>query len=245
MKLVHIYLIGVFVMIAFLVGSTMWQFGQFQSNIKDMRLGLPPELSQEMPDVNQQIAQMMSQIQTQAQKSGAAGENASTTVETKIWTAPDESFSFEYPTDWTPMAITAPVDGAAGKILFSAYKTGGAAAMPSVNSLSVEESDYKTAEELMEKIESDLRAQNIPVKITRSEIINGAQTIPVIEAEYSTSEAIFNNRMNYKTTDAFIVKEDQKIYIVSIVIQNSNPTIMQETDSILKSLRIKSFSQYE
>ena len=144
MKLVHVYLIGVFVMIAFLVGSTMWQFGQFQSNIKDLQFGLPQELSQGMPDANQQIAQMMSQIQTQTQNSGAAttaGDSASTTVETKVWTAPDESFSFEYPADWTPMAIAAPVDNATGKILFSAYKTGGGVGMPSVNSLSVEESD--------------------------------------------------------------------------------------------------------
>ena len=243
MKLIHLYLIGVFVMIAFLVGSTMWQFGQFQSNIKDLQFGLPQELSQGMPDANQQIAQMMSQIQTQAQNSGAAtpaGENASTTVETKTWTAPDESFSFEYAADWTPMAITAPVDSAGGKILFSAYKTGGAAAIPSVNSLSVEESDYKTAEELMEKIESDLRAQNIPAKITRSEIINGAQTIPVIEIDYSISEAILNANVNFKIINAFIIKEDPKIYVVSIVLQNSNPTILQETDGILKSLRVKS-----
>ncbi len=243
MKLVHVYLIGVFVMIAFLVGSTMWQFGQFQSNIKDLQFGLPQELSQGMPDANQQIAQMMSQIQTQAQNSGAAttaGDSASTTVETKVWTAPDESFSFEYPADWTPMAITAPVDSAGGKILFSAYKTGGVAAIPSVNSLSVEESDYKTAEELMEKIESDLRAQNIPAKITRSEIINGAQTIPVIEIDYSISGAIFNANVNFKIINAFIIKEDPKIYVVSIVLQNSNPTILQETDGILKSLRVKS-----
>ena len=243
MKLVHLYLIGVFVMIAFLVGSTMWQFGQFQSNIKDLQFGLPQELSQGMPDANQQIAQMMSQIQTQAQNSGAAataGENASTTVETKTWTAPDESFSFEYAADWTPMTITAPVDSAGGKILFSAYKTGGAAAIPSVNSLSVEESDYKTAEELMEKIESDLRAKNIPAKITRSEIINGAQTIPVIEIDYSISEAILNANVNFKIINAFIIKEDPKIYVVSIVLQNSNPTILQETDGILKSLRVKS-----
>ncbi|GMX57825.1 MAG: hypothetical protein YFSK_1550 [Candidatus Yanofskyibacterium parasiticum] len=243
MKLIHLYLIGVFVMIAFLVGSTMWQFGQFQSNIKDLQFGLPQELSQGMPDANQQIAQMMSQIQTQAQNSGAAtpaGENASTTVETKTWTAPDESFSFEYAADWTPMAITAPVDSAGGKILFSAYKTGGAAAIPSVNSLSVEESDYKTAEELMEKIESDLRAKNIPAKITRSEIINGAQTIPVIEIDYSISEAILNANVNFKIINAFIIKEDPKIYVVSIVLQNSNPTILQETDGILKSLRVKS-----
>ena len=243
MKLVHLYLIGVFVMIAFLVGSTMWQFGQFQSNIKDLQFGLPQELSQGMPDANQQIAQMMSQIQTQAQNSGAvatAGENASTTVDVKTWTAPDESFSFEYPADWTPMTITAPVDSAGGKILFSAYKTGGAAAMPSVNSLSVEESDYKTAEELMEKIESDLRAKNIPAKITRSEIINGAQTIPVIEIDYSISEAILNANVNFKIINAFIIKEDPKIYVVSIVLQNSNPTILQETDGILKSLRVKS-----
>ncbi len=243
MKLVHVYLIGVFVMIAFLVGSTMWQFGQFQSNIKDLQFGLPQELSQGMPDANQQIAQMMSQIQTQAQNSGAAataGENASTTVETKTWTAPDESFSFEYAADWTPMTITAPVDSAGGKILFSAYKTGGAAAIPSVNSLSVEESDYKTAEELMEKIESDLRAKNIPAKITRSEIINGAQTIPVIEIDYSISEAILNANVNFKIINAFIIKEDPKIYVVSIVLQNSNPTILQETDGILKSLRVKS-----
>lgn len=243
MKLVHLYLIGVFVMIAFLVGSTMWQFGQFQSNIKDLQFGLPQELSQGMPDANQQIAQMMSQIQTQAQNSGAAtpaGGSASTTVETKTWTAPDESFSFEYAADWTPMAIAAPVDSAGGKILFSAYKTGGAAAIPSVNSLSVEESDYKTAEELMEKIESDLRAQNIPAKITRSEIINGAQTIPVIEIDYSISEAILNANVNFKIINAFIIKEDPKIYVVSIVLQNSNPTILQETDGILKSLRVKS-----
>jgi hypothetical protein len=243
MKLVHVYLIGVFVMIAFLVGSTMWQFGQFQSNIKDLQFGLPQELSQGMPDANQQIARMMSQIQTQAQNSGAAataGENASTTVETKTWTAPDESFSFEYAADWTPMTITAPVDSAGGKILFSAYKTGGAAAIPSVNSLSVEESDYKTAEELMEKIESDLRAKNIPAKITRSEIINGAQTIPVIEIDYSISEAILNANVNFKIINAFIIKEDPKIYVVSIVLQNSNPTILQETDGILKSLRVKS-----
>ncbi len=243
MKLVHVYLIGVFVMIAFLVGSTMWQFGQFQSNIKDLQFGLPQELSQGMPDANQQIAQMMSQIQTQAQNSGAAttaGDSASTTVETKVWTAPDESFSFEYPADWTPMTITAPVDSAGGKILFSAYKTGGVAAIPSVNSLSVEESDYKTAEELMEKIESDLRAQNIPAKITRSEIINGAQTIPVIEIDYSISEAILNANVNFKIINAFIIKEDPKIYVVSIVLQNSNPTILQETDGILKSLRVKS-----
>jgi len=243
MKLIHLYLIGVFVMIAFLVGSTMWQFGQFQSNIKDLQFGLPQELSQGMPDANQQIAQMMSQIQTQAQNSGAAataGENASTTVDVKTWTAPDESFSFEYPADWTPMAIAAAVDSAGGKILFSAYKTGGAAAIPSVNSLSVEESDYKTAEELMEKIESDLRAQNIPAKITRSEIINGAQTIPVIEIDYSISEAILNANVNFKIINAFIIKEDPKIYVVSIVLQNSNPTILQETDGILKSLRVKS-----
>jgi len=243
MKLVHLYLIGVFVMIAFLVGSTMWQFGQFQSNIKDLQFGLPQELSQGMPDANQQIAQMMSQIQTQAQNSGAAttaGDSASTTVETKTWTAPDESFSFEYAADWTPMTITAPVDSAGGKILFSAYKTGGAAAIPSVNSLSVEESDYKTAEELMEKIESDLRAKNIPAKITRSEIINGAQTIPVIEIDYSISEAILNANVNFKIINAFIIKEDPKIYVVSIVLQNSNPTILQETDGILKSLRVKS-----
>ena len=243
MKLVHVYLIGVFVMIAFLVGSTMWQFGQFQSNIKDLQFGLPQELSQGMPDANQQIAQMMSQIQTQAQNSGAAttaGDSASTTVETKVWTAPDESFSFEYPADWTPMAIAAPVDSATGKILFSAYKTGGGAGMPSVNSLSVEESDYKTAEELMEKIESDLRAKNIPAKITRSEIINGAQTIPVIEIDYSISEAILNANVNFKIINAFIIKEDPKIYVVSIVLQNSNPTILQETDGILKSLRVKS-----
>ncbi len=230
-------------MIAFLVGSTMWQFGQFQSNIKDLQFGLPQELSQGMPDANQQIAQMMSQIQTQAQNSGAAataGENASTTVDVKTWTAPDESFSFEYAADWTPMAIAAPVDSAGGKILFSAYKTGGAAAIPSVNSLSVEESDYKTAEELMKKIESDLRAQNIPAKITRSEIINGAQTIPVIEIDYSISEAILNNIINSKIINAFIIKEDPKIYVVSIVLQNSNPTILQETDGILKSLRVKS-----
>jgi len=231
------------VMIAFLVGSTMWQFGQFQSNIKDLQFGLPQELSQGMPDANQQIAQMMSQIQTQAQNSGAAttaGDSASTTVETKVWTAPDESFSFEYPADWTPMAIAAPVDSATGKILFSAYKTGGGAGMPSVNSLSVEESDYKTAEELMKKIESDLRAQNIPAKITRSEIINGAQTIPVIEIDYSISEAILNANVNFKIINAFIIKEDPKIYVVSIVLQNSNPTILQETDGILKSLRVKS-----
>ena len=243
MKLVHLYLIGVFVMIAFLVGSTMWQFGQFQSNIKDLQFGLPQELSQGMPDANQQIARMMSQIQTQAQNSGAAataGENASTTVDVKTWTAPDESFSFEYAADWTPMAIAAPVDSAGGKILFSAYKTGGAAAIPSVNSLSVEESDYKTAEELMEKIESDLRAKNIPAKITRSEIINGAQTIPVIEIDYSISEAILNANVNFKIINAFIIKEDPKIYVVSIVLQNSNPTILQETDGILKSLRVKS-----
>ena len=243
MKLVHVYLIGVFVMIAFLVGSTMWQFGQFQSNIKDLQFGLPQELSQGMPDANQQIAQMMSQIQTQAQNSGAAtpaGGSASTTIETKTWTAPDESFSFEYAADWTPMAIAAPVDSAGGKILFSAYKTGGAAAIPSVNSLSVEESDYKTAEELMEKIESDLRAKNIPAKITRSEIINGAQTIPVIEIDYSISEAILNANVNFKIINAFIIKEDPKIYVVSIVLQNSNPTILQETDGILKSLRVKS-----
>ncbi len=243
MKLVHIYLIGVFVMIAFLVGSTMWQFGQFQSNIKDLQLGLPQELSQGMPDTNQQIAEMMNQIQTQAQNPAAAtpasGNNASTTVETKTWTAPDESFSFEYPADWMPMAISTPAESG-GKILFSAYKAGAAAATPSVSSLSVEESDYKTAEELMEKIESDLRAKNIPAKITRSEIINGAQTIPVIELDYSISETILGNSMNSKIINAFIVKEDPKIYVVSMVLQNSNPTILQETDGILKSLRIKS-----
>jgi len=239
MKLVHVYLIGVFVMIAFLVGSTMWQFGQFQSNIKDLQFGLPQELSQGMPDANQQIAQMMSQIQTQAQNSGAAttaGDSASTTVETKVWTAPDESFSFEYPADWTPMAITAPVDSAGGKILFSAYKTGGVAAIPSVNSLSVEESDYKTAEELMEKIESDLRAQNIPAKITRSEIINGAQTIPVIETEYSTTGAILNTSIKFKMVSAAFDNASGKIYLVESILQNPDATAEQEIETIIKSI---------
>ena len=92
----------------------------------------------------------------------------------------------------------------------------------------------------MEKIESDLRAQNTPAKITRSEIINGAQTIPVIEIDYSISGAIFNANVNFKIINAFIIKEDPKIYVVSIVLQNSNPTILQETDGILKSLRVKS-----
>ena len=239
MKLVHVYLIGVFMMIAFLVGSTMWQFGQFQSNIKDLQFGLPQELSQGMPDANQQIAQMMSQIQTQAQNSGAAttaGDNASTTVETKVWTAPDESFSFEYPADWTPMAIAAPVDSATGKILFSAYKTGGGAGMPSVNSLSVEESDYKTAEELMEKIESDLRAKNIPAKITRSEIINGAQTIPVIETEYSTTESILNTPRKFKMVNAALGNPSEKIYSIGASVQNPDSAAEQEIEMIIKSI---------
>jgi len=239
MKLVHIYLIGVFVMIAFLVGSTMWQFGQFQSNIKDLQLGLPQELSQGMPDTNQQIAEMMNQIQTQAQNPAAAtpasGNNASTTVETKTWTAPDESFSFEYPADWMPMAISTPAESG-GKILFSAYKAGAAAATPSVSSLSVEESDYKTAEELMEKIESDLRAKNIPAKITRSEIINGAQTIPVIEAEYSTAESILNTSIRFKMVNAAFTNVSGKIYSIEAVLQNPDATTEQGIETIIKSI---------
>ena len=226
-------------MIAFLVGSTMWQFNQFQGNIKNMQFGLPQELTQSVPDANQQIAEMMAQMQTQMQGGApAATEGEPAAAETKTWTAPDESFSFEYPADWIAMPLDQPVESAAGKILFSAYKTGGAA-MSSVNSLSVEKSNFDTAQELMEKIETDLRAKNIPAKITRSEIIKGTQTIPVIETEYSIAESVLGVSINFKTAHAILITAPQKIYVLSATLQNPETKILQEVEAIIKSASFK------
>jgi len=241
MKLVNLYLIGVFIMIAFLVGSTMWQYNQFKANVQNLQFGLPQELAQGMPDANQQIGDIMAQIQNQMQNQtqpDAAKENA-VPAETKTWTAPDNAFSFEYAADWTPMDLGGQaVESDSGKILFSAYKIAAQSSIPSTNSLTVEESTAQTAEEAMEKIESDLRAKNIPAKITRGEIIKGNQTIPVMEIDYSTSEAILNTGISFKIINAFITDKNQKIYIMSIILQNPNPTITQETNKMIESISI-------
>lgn len=233
MKLVHLYLIGVFIMIAFLVGSTMWQFNQFQGNVKNLQFGLPQELTQNVPDANQQLSQMMAQMQTQMQGGAPspAGEPAAPT-ENKTWTAPDGAFSFEYPADWTAMPLDQPVESAEGKILFSAYKTA-ATGMPSINSLSVEESTFATAQELMEKIETDLRAKNIPAKITRGEIINSNQTIPLVETEYSFAAPMMNIRTEIREAAA-IIEANQKIYLLHIAAQGN----AEDNDNIFKSVII-------
>lgn len=238
MKLVNLYLIGVFAMIAFLVGSTMWQFNQFQGNIKNLQFNMPQEITQSMPNANQQIAEMMAQMQTQMQ--GGATPSAteeSATAETKTWTAPDESFSFDYPADWIAMPLGQPVESATGKILFSAYKTGDATS--SINSLSVEETNFGTAQDLMKKIETDARAKNIPAKITRAEIIKGAQTIPVIETEYSIAEPVLEVSINFKTSHAILITAPQKTYTLSAILQNPETKILQEIEAIIKSVSFK------
>ncbi len=234
-------------MIAFLVGSTMWQYNQFQSNIQNLQFGLPQELAQGMPDANQQINELMSQMQTQMQNpapTDTAGDNAATPAETKTYTAPDKSFSFEYPADWIKMDLGGQaVESADGKILFSAYKTANQSMMPSINSLTVEESNAQTPEELMEKIETDLRAKNISAKITRSEIVKGSQTIPVMEVGYSVSEEILNANINFRIINAFVVDKNQKIYIMSIILQNPGTAITQETDKMIESILITNKNQ--
>ena len=238
MKLLHLYLIGVFVMIAFLIGSTMWQFNQFQGNIKNLQLNLPQELTQGVPDAGQQLDSIMSQIQNQLQNPAQNPvANATTTVETKIWTAPDESFSFEYPIDWIPMNLgEQAVESAGGKILFAAYKTATQSIMPSINSLTVEESSAQTVEELMEKIETDLRAKNIAAKIARSEIVKGEQTVFVVETEQSIVEPTSKITINLKIVNAIFDTPSGKIYTISITSQNSTATIAQEINEMIKSI---------
>jgi len=226
-------------MIAFLVGSTMWQYGQFKSNIQNLQFGAPQDLTQGMPDASQQMSQMINQIQTQLQNPAqtAAPDNdatATATTETKTYTAPDGSFSFEYPADWTPMDLGGQaVESANGKILFSTYKTAGQSMVPSINSLTVEESNTQTAQELMEKIEADLRAKNIAAKITHSEIVKGDQTISVIETKFSYTAPIVNTPININDTTAIIAIKE-KIYAINITTQNNT----EESDMILKSVII-------
>jgi len=226
-------------MIAFLVGSTMWQYGQFKSNIQNLQFGLPQDLTQGIPDASQQMNQMINQIQTQLQNPAqtAAPDNdatATATTETKTYTTPDESFSFEYPADWTPMDLGGQaVESANGKILFSAYKTAGQSMMPSINSLTVEESAAQTAQELMEKIEADWRAKNIAAKIIRSEIIKGQQTIPIVETKYSFTAPVINASMNVNNAIA-IIESKEKIYTINITTQGDS----KESDVILQSVII-------
>lgn len=230
-------------MIAFLVGSTMWQYNQFQSNVKNLQFGLPQELAQGMPDTGQQISDIMAQVQSQMQNPTQTGtaENNAELIETKTYTAPDNAFTFEYGAGWTQIDLGGKaLESNNGKILFSAYKISSQTSIPSTNSLTVEESNIETVEEITEKIESDLRAKNISAKITRSEIIKGTQTIPVMETGYSYTAPVINTQIILKNTFAVIIVKE-KIYVITVTSQNDN----EESDTILKSVIINSESATE
>jgi len=237
MKLVHLYLIGVFVMIVFLVGSTMWQFGQFQGNMKNMQFGLPQELTQSVPDANQQIAEMMAQMQTQMQSGApAATEGEPAAAETKTWTAPDESFSFEYPADWIAMPLDQPVESAAGKILFSAYKTGEYSYSPSY--LIIGEKSDTTIENIIEESKKNIWNKNNQTKISEYQTINSqSQIIKVLEFEDSTEGLIAGTTFTSQIKIAF-APDNGKIYSIMAIINQNDLQIFQEIDNVLQSLKI-------
>jgi len=224
-------------MIALLVGSTMWQFNQFQGNVKNLQFGLPQELTQNIPDANQQLNQLMNQMQTQMQGGAPspAGEPAAPT-ETKTWTAPDDSFSFEYPADWTAMPLDQPVESAGGKILFSAQKIDEYSYSP--NYLIIGEKSDVSIEGIFEETKKNIWNKNSQTKISEYQIINSqSQTIKILEFEDSTEGPVAGTSFMSQIKIAFI-PNNIKIYSIMAIINQNNPQIFQEIDNILQSSKI-------
>ncbi len=229
MKLVQLYLIGVFVMIAFLVGSTMWQYQQFQTNVKNLQFGLPQELTS-MPNANDQLSQMMGQIQSQAQTQVQQNSYTAATS-TKTYTAPDGSFSFDYPSDWTESS------GQIAGTMFAAFKNNNQSLVPSTAYLTIERSSASSTEAIIEEIKNNVKAKKSGVKIAESQIINGEQTIPVIEANESFSEPITKTSITLNNTAA-VIEANNELYVLSIATQNDNQVIQNERTAILNSIKI-------
>lgn len=233
MKLVQLYLIGVFVMIAFLVGSTMWQYNQFQTNVKNLQFSLPQEFAN-IPNANDQLSQMMGQIQSQTQPEAQTGSDANTTstAPTKTYTAPDNSFSFEYPADWMEQNNLNN-----GKILFIIYKNNIESILPTISYLTVEQIDATSANAAINQLKETLKTQKTTAKITESEIINGQQTIPVFEAKQIIFEPITKTPIALNNISAIIITS-KNFYMISVSTQNDKLQSANEREAILMSVKI-------
>jgi hypothetical protein len=227
MKLVNLYLIGVIVMIGFLVASTMWQYSQFQTNVKNLSFNLPQELTGAMPNANEQLAQMMGQIQNQTQN-----QPATTTFETKQYNSPDNSFTFNYPADWIEQA-----NNNSETIQFFASKIETRSTTPSISYLTIEKTEATSTAAIIAKLKNDIQSTKTIAKITESEIINSKQIIPVVEISQTVTEPITKTSITISNTSAMIAT-DNNFYILSIATQNDNQKNVDDRDLILKSIRI-------
>lgn len=229
-------------MIAFLVGSTMWQYQQFQTNVKNLQFGLPQELTN-MPNANDQLSQMMGQIQGQLQnqtqnQQNSAAANDSAATSTKTYTAPDSSFSFDYPSDWQEIANQAEISNNNGKLFFSAQKINIlSSASIAINYLTVEESYSTSTEAIIEQYKKNIQEKGVAAKITQSELIKGEQIIPTIEIKYDLVELSPNIATNLILKSA-IITNGNNIYIITTILQNSDSLILQEVDKIMESISL-------
>ena len=232
MKLVQLYLIGVFVMIGLLAASTFWQYQQFQTNFRNMSFNLPPELAN-MPNASQEFSKFLNQTPTQQNQAQAQNQ---TPTEFKQYTASDNSFTFDYPSDWQTLT-TQPIDDTQGKLIFSGQKMTTGNNAVSSTFLAVYESNEKSIQAIIDGNRQNARANGDgAVKITESEIINGSQTIKVVQTEYNIKEP--TTKINIKSVFRnAIFLANEKIYIVSIN-ENNNDSATSIADQIFASIKI-------
>lgn len=119
MKFISGYLLVIIIIIAGLIGITMWQLNSFQQKLEHLSFSLPERSSLDSNiDVQKELNEMLSQITAQQNNNAAANDNATTTVDYFI--SPDRRLSFAYPLTWQKLTPENSSAQSTGTVIFSA-----------------------------------------------------------------------------------------------------------------------------
>jgi hypothetical protein len=231
MKIVKLYLLGIFLMIALLSASTFFQYLQFQNNIKKISFDLPTTITN-APDFNNEYGKLIEQAQKKTQEQiNIQNSNATTTNE---YLPPDKSFSFIYRADW--QTTSQPIVGTNGKTLLSIYKINGLSLLAS-SFLIVKESSASNEKDAIEQYKNDIWEKNVETKIAEYKINNKSQEAIQI-LEFKTNTAAADQQTIESTEKTAFIAANGKIYLISTTIIQNNINSAQEIDDIFKSISI-------
>ncbi len=227
MKLMRLYLIGVFIMIGILAISTFMQFQQFQQSFGNLNALLPPELSTEIPNANSIINELSEQSQKHSVESNATS--------TKEYIDPDGQFEFLYDNKWQETNISQ-FDSKGGEVLFSAQKNNDLL-LPIANYLVVEKLYSENIDEVINEYKDEADIQSYNIKINKSEIIKDGITSHIIVIERKP-KIITNGNFNLSIKTA-LTKIENRIYAISVIYESSDEQTSQEAEKIFESINIR------
>ena len=218
MKFFSTSLVLIYITIAALTVSMIWNFSNFQNNLKNVSFNVPQGIAQ---DVSGGLDKMM---------------NGEVTAPNQKFSSPDEYFSFQYPATWIPVKNNDSGATSTEKIIFSASKV--TLKSMSLSYIIARDSDATTSQEAIKSFKSESENGAITSQTNESEIKTDSEiTIPAFESVFQIAQnGQVKSALNSFTA---IILDEKKSYLVSIYGPTANwDQTKQEAEEIFRTIKI-------